>query len=68
MKPNAELLNPRWTVSGGSLEGDAGSLARWNVPAEAGTYTITLIVSDGVTRVGQELQVPVEARRGAAPP
>ena len=66
VKPNGALLQPRWAVSGGALQSDAGPQVTWLAPAEAGTYTFTLIVSDGVTRVGQELQVPVESASGAA--
>jgi hypothetical protein len=68
VKPNGELLQPRWTVSGGALDGDAGALVTWHAPTEPGTYTITLIVSDGAMRVGQELRVPVEQRAGAVSP
>jgi hypothetical protein len=40
----------------------------WRAPAQPGDYTLTLIVSDGVIRVGQELIVPVEAPDSAARP
>jgi hypothetical protein len=68
VKPNGALLQPRWTVSGGTLEGDVGALVTWHAPPETGTYTLTLIVSDGAIRVGQELRVPVEQRAGAVLP
>jgi hypothetical protein len=68
VKPNGELLQPRWTASGGALDGDGGALVTWHAPAEPGTYTITLIVSDGTMRVGQELQLPVEQPTGAVTP
>ena len=67
-KPNGELLQPRWVASGGTLEGDVGPSVTWRVPAEAGTYTLTLIVSDGVVRVGQRLQVAVQPPAGAVSP
>ncbi len=68
VKPNGELLQPRWTASGGALDGEVGALVTWHAPAEPGTYTITLIVSDGAMRVGQQLQLPVEQRTGAVTP
>lgn len=67
VKPNGALLNPRWEVSGGSLESAAGPVVTWQAPDEPGTYTLTLIVSDGVVQVGQELNVPVEAAQVVAP-
>ncbi|MDP3767030.1 MAG: hypothetical protein Q8S13_03365, partial [Dehalococcoidia bacterium] len=67
--PNGDLLQPRWAASGGGLEGDVGPVVTWRAPAEAGTYTLTLIVSDGVMRVGQELRLAVEGpAQRAGPP
>lgn len=68
VKPNGELLQPRWTASAGVLEGEEGPLVTWLAPDDAGTYTLTLIVSDGVMRVGQQLLVPVQAPQTAAQP
>ncbi len=68
IKPNGELLQPRWTASGGSLETDTGAQVTWLAPAESGAYTLTLIVSDGVIRVGQQLQLTVEPAQGAIAP
>jgi hypothetical protein len=65
MRPNGTLLQPRWQASGGTLSSDAGAQVDWTAPAEGGALTVTLIVSDGVLRVGQELQVQVAAQ--AAP-
>ena len=59
VKPNGSLLQPRWTASGGALEGDSGASVTWRAPPEDGTYTLTFIVSDGVALVGQELRVTV---------
>ena len=66
VKPNGVLLTPRWEVSGGALESTAGPVVTWRAPDEPGTYVITLIVSDGLTHVGQELSVPVQPRLAAA--
>ncbi len=60
VKPNGSILQPTWTVSGGQLESTVGSAVTWRAPDVPGTYTVTLIVSDGVMRVGQELSVPVQ--------
>jgi hypothetical protein len=70
VRPNGTLLEPRWAASGGSLEPDMGASVTWEAPDAPGVYTITLIVSDGVRRVGQELEVSVEsaAAQGAAAP
>ena len=36
-----------WSVSGGSLEGPSLNPAKWNTPANAGDYTISVSVTDG---------------------
>lgn len=61
VKPNGQLLQPRWTADGGVLQDDGGASVTWRAPDETGTYTLTLIVSDGVIRVGQRIAVAVEA-------
>ena len=66
VKPNGDVLTPRWTASAGDLESDAGVSVTWHAPDEAGSYTLTLIVSDGVTRVGRELSVVVETPEGVS--
>ncbi len=67
VKPNGALLTPRWEVSGGVLESTAGPVVTWRAPDEPGTYVLTLIVSDGLTHVGQELSVPVQPRLAVTP-
>jgi spore germination protein len=66
-KPNGALLAPSWTASGGTLASESGATVAWQAPAQAGTYTLTLVVSDGVTRVGQQLQVSVETSAAGGP-
>lgn len=68
VKPNGKLLQPRWQASAGSLESDVGSRVSWRLPAEAGSHTLTLIVSDGVVRMGQQLLVAVQPRQGVVSP
>ena len=65
VKPNGDLLTPRWEASAGELASDAGVSVTWTAPEETGTYTLTLIVSDGMVRVGRELPVVVETATGA---
>ena len=65
VKPNSDLLQPRWTASGGTFDSDGGVRVSWQAPAEPGTYTLTLVVSDGILRIGQELAVPVAAAAAA---
>jgi hypothetical protein len=67
VKPNGGLLTPRWESSGGLLESSAGPVVTWRAPNEAGTYTLTLVVSDGVLQIGQELNVPVQEKLARAP-
>jgi hypothetical protein len=61
VRPNGELLAPQWSASGGSLDTEVGSTVQWQTPDEPGLYEVTLIVSDGVVRVGQRLVVEVRA-------
>ena len=65
VRPNGTLLQPRWQASGGTLSSDTGAQTDWTVPTEGGALTVTLIVSDGVLRIGQELRVQAAAQ--AAP-
>ncbi len=66
VSPNAALLEPAWTATGGELDQSAGTDVIWSAPQAPGTYTITLVVSDGVVRVGQQLELQVQAAAGAA--
>jgi len=60
VKPNSLLFVPSWQADGGSLEsGEEGSVT-WVAPEEPGTYNVTLIVSDGLTRVGQRVALTVQ--------
>jgi hypothetical protein len=55
------MLQPAWSSDGGTLAATSGESVSWQAPADAGVYTLILVVSDGVLRVGQELRVSVEA-------
>ncbi len=61
VQPNGSLLEPRWTASEGKLQSDRGPSVTWQAPDASGDYVLTLIVSDGIVRLGQELQLLVQA-------
>jgi hypothetical protein len=60
VKPNGSLLKPYWEASQGPLDGGAEGAVMWTAP-DPGTYEVTLVVSDGVVRVGQRLSLEVKA-------
>src|SRR5438874_2826996 len=62
-KPNGDLFTPVWTASAGSLSAPSGDNVTWTAPADAGTASITMIVSDGVVRAGQVVSLDVVAPR-----
>lgn len=61
-KPNGELLIPAWTAAAGSgtITPATGTSVAWTAPTAAGSYTITIIVSDGVERAGQTIPLEVD--------
>jgi spore germination protein YaaH len=66
--PNSDNLRPEWTASGGTIEAPGtGGAATWIPPEEGGTYDISLIVSDGVTRVGRRLTLDVQGTATPTP-
>lgn len=71
MQPNPADLLPRWTVSKGTIEGGerAGQKGRikWSTPAEPGTYTIKLTLSDGSYYFENEVAVTVQPREARTP-
>ena len=60
VKPNGTLFVPHWEADGGSLQGGDDGSVTWTAPTEPGTYTVTLVVSDGIARVGQRLSLTVK--------
>jgi hypothetical protein len=58
-KPNAELLTPAWTTGDGALAPQTGAAVTWTAPTAAGSYSVTMIVSDGVVRVAQPVTLDV---------
>ena len=67
--PYGPYLQPQWIASEGKIDlGATNGLAVWNAPARPGIYEVTLIVSDGVIFVGQQLSLRVaEAQREPTP-
>ncbi len=64
-QPNGEELVPRWSASGGTIEGGQRGRATWTAPPQPGSYTITLQLSDGVYRFENSVSVSVTAREQA---
>lgn len=60
-RPNGELFTPAWTTADGSVAPQTGSSVTWTAPATAGTFTVTVLVSDGVVRAGQTATLAVVA-------
>ncbi len=58
-RPNGELLTPAWSTASGTITPQTGDAVTWTAPANEGTYTVTLIVSDGVVRAGQLVSLDV---------
>lgn len=66
--PYGPYLQPAWRASDGTIEG-TGGLVVWRAPGEPGVYDITLVVSDGVVFVGQQLSLRVtQPGTASAPP
>jgi hypothetical protein len=66
-KPNGDLFAPVWSATAGTLSPTSGSALTWTAPAEPGTYDITIVVSDGVVRSGQQIALEVVPPPDAAP-
>ncbi|GBD23038.1 hypothetical protein HRbin29_00689 [bacterium HR29] len=66
VQPNPADLEPRWTASGGTLQGGARGAVTWTAPPQPGTYRITLQVGDGVFRFENTIEVAVQPPPAAA--
>ena len=66
--PYGPYLQPQWVASDGLIEvsGDGGVVV-WRAPQRTGTYDITLVVSDGVVFVGQQIALRVSEPEPLAP-
>ena len=67
MQPNPQDLQPKWTTSKGAFEDSRKGYVTWSTPAEAGTYTVTLTLSDGVALFQSELPANVTPRDTRTP-
>ena len=59
VRPNGEMLTPTWSTSDGTINPNAGDTVTWTTPPTPGSYTVVLVVSDGMTRAGQQLSLDV---------
>lgn len=64
MQPNPQDLAPRWSVKDnqGTIEDTTRGSARWSTPATAGSYTISLTLSDGVSLFENSIDISVKAK------
>ena len=74
VQPNSQDLNPRWAVKdsqgqpAGQIEDTSRGSANWSTPAQPGTYTISLTLSDGVALFENSIEVNVKARPATQAP
>ena len=74
LQPNPQDLKPKWKAHDGKgepqgqLEDTTKGSANWFTPAQAGTYTISLTLSDGVSLFENSIEVNVKARPASAAP
>jgi spore germination protein YaaH len=67
-RPNPDNLRPEWTASAGKIEAPGtGGAATWIPPDEGGTCEISLVVSDGISRVGRRLTLEAQATATPTP-
>lgn len=67
MQPNSKDLQPVWTASAGTVQDTLKGAIKWSTPAEPGSYTITLSLSDGVARFQSEIPANVQAKTTTTP-
>jgi hypothetical protein len=66
--PYGPYLQPSWRAAEGQIEAArASGVAIWRAPPRTGVYDITLIVSDGVVFVGQQLALRVTGEGARTP-
>lgn len=62
LQPHPGDLQPVWSAQKGQVEDSKKGSMKWTTPAEPGTYTVTLRLSDGVSLFENEIAVIVQAR------
>lgn len=65
MAPNENDLLPTWRVSDGTAEQGKKGILKWTTPAQPGTYTVYLTLSDGVALFENAISVVVQERERA---
>lgn len=70
LQPNSQDLAPRWKVKDnqGTIEDTGRGSASWFTPAQPGTYTISLTLSDGVSLFENSVDVNVKAKTSTSTP
>ena len=58
-KPHPDNLKTTWEASDGAMEAGTSGAATWTTPGQPGSDQVSLIVSDGVARVGRRLDLQV---------
>jgi len=62
VRPNGDSLVPRWeSPDGGNLDAAAGASIIWRA-ADAGSYLLRMLISDGDRRFGREITIEVRAK------
>jgi hypothetical protein len=61
MQPNPSDLVPKWTVSKGTADEGVKGVLKWATPAESGTHTVKLTISDGVALFENTIPVTLQA-------
>ena len=59
--PYGPYLRPTFRAAQGTIEAGERGAAVWRAPAQPGLYDVTLVVSDGVLFIGQQLGLRVAA-------
>ena len=67
MQPNNNDLQPVWAASKGTIQDSTKGAIKWNTPADAGTYSVTLTLSDGVSKFTSEIPANVQAKAAPTP-
>lgn len=66
VRPNSDDLLPRWEVSGGETQGGGragqNGVLSWFTPAQPGTHTVKLVLSDGVAQFESVISVNIQPR------